>query len=242
MPPHNPTRPSLTQRLPPSGIARLSFAAWNARTSARSGRASFRDHGLRGLVGIALVLGVACAQSSSDASPPTQSSPSGEPTPVPNGGAAAVPAAASGGAAEPSAGGQPLEPPSSVGSEDPMDPPEDADVNPCSVAAEDTCSACVCERCSAKLAICDGIAGCSAILECVLASQCLGLDCYCGDKSPPACLQGNANGPCKAVVLAAPGGREPTLTNPSAGPATDAAVALSECAEADDTCRQLCGL
>jgi hypothetical protein len=45
------------------------------------------------------------------------------------------------------------------------------------------------------------------------------------------CLSGEADGPCKDVILSLPGGREPTLTAPSAGPASDAATALSQCSQ-----------
>ena len=78
------------------------------------------------------------------------------------------------------------------------------------------------------------------ILACVRDNGCSGTDCFCGDAALPSCFSGGGNGPCKNVVLAAPGGREPTLDNPSGGPASDAALEVGECADDDDGCADVC--
>lgn len=110
----------------------------------------------------------------------------------------------------------------------------------CAALAGDACAACLCERCRDELDSCAGTEGCLEILTCVRESACAGSACYCGDASLPACVGGQANGACKQAVLAAPGGREPTLTNPSGGPASDAALAVAQCAQADVRCREAC--
>ena len=70
-------------------------------------------------------------------------------------------------------------------------------------------------------------------------SGCTGVDCYCGVASIVACASsGAADGPCKSTMLEAPGARIPTLTDPSAGAASDAAVAVAGCAGA--ACQRQC--
>lgn len=191
----------------------------------------------------ALALGTSCAQGSESAPPPAQSGSGGVPPSSPTAGAAAVapPAAGTGG----TAGAAPMANGGSSSTSTPsgsLPPPTDAAIDGCPDPETDGCAACVCRSCGAQLDTCAGIEGCSEILDCVLTSGCLGLDCYCGTESAAACLQGRSDGPCKEAVLAAPGGREPTLRNQSAGPATDAALTISECAEANDECKDLCGL
>jgi hypothetical protein len=108
--------------------------------------------------------------------------------------------------------------------------------------ANTACINCVCEKCATPLAECSRVPGCPAILDCVAASGCSGNDCYCGDTSLAACLAGRANGPCKAVILAAPEAREPDSRDPSGGPASDAANRVGDCANDSDTCRAECRL
>jgi hypothetical protein len=130
--------------------------------------------------------------------------------------------------ADASAGGPPTTPAPSVNES-------------CGALAADACAACLCEVCRQVLDACAGTPGCPEILACVQESACSGSDCFCGDASLPACVAGRANGPCKEAVLAAPAGRQPTLTNPSGGPASDAALGVAQCAEDDVRCREACG-
>lgn len=104
----------------------------------------------------------------------------------------------------------------------------------------DACGSCACQQCPDALERCANTPGCADILTCVAAAGCTGRDCYCGNASALRCAAGEGDGPCKEVVLAAPGGREPTLEGPSAGPASDAAESLGECLQANDACAQLC--
>jgi len=107
-------------------------------------------------------------------------------------------------------------------------------------ALDDVCAACLCSECGDELEVCAGTPGCPEILACVRENGCSGDDCYCGTASLPACLAGAGNGPCKNILLAAPGGREPTFDNPSGGPASDAALSIADCAEEDDQCTNAC--
>jgi hypothetical protein len=108
------------------------------------------------------------------------------------------------------------------------------------VAGDSECLSCVCVKCAAALDTCATTPGCREIMECVATSGCIGAECYCGDAGSATCLAGRGNGPCKDVVLAAPGGREPDTRNRSAGPASDAANAVGSCASDEDTCGSLC--
>ncbi len=110
----------------------------------------------------------------------------------------------------------------------------------CAQAAQTECERCLCDKCSPELERCDGASGCAEILACVRDTKCVGAECYCGTYAPTSCLAGKSNGPCKATFLAAPGSREPTFTNPSAGPASDAALAINDCVSADDNCTAAC--
>lgn len=112
----------------------------------------------------------------------------------------------------------------------------------CAAADADACAACVCERCEAELRACAETAGCAEILVCVRESGCSGAACFCGDVDPLACLSGNAAGPCRDVILAAPGSRAPTALDPSAGPASDAVLGVGECAEDADACGDSCAI
>ena len=87
---------------------------------------------------------------------------------------------------------------------------------------------------------CEQTAGCAEIAACGLETGCIGAACLCGPVDPLRCLSGDASGPCLDVIVGAPLGRMPTLDNPSAGPASDAAVALSACAEPPGSCADEC--
>lgn len=108
------------------------------------------------------------------------------------------------------------------------------------VGTSDACGACVCSECSSELDTCANTPGCPEILACVRENGCTGTDCFCGDASLTRCFNGGGDGPCKDAVLAAPGGREPTLDDPSGGPASDAALEVGECADDDDRCADVC--
>lgn len=108
------------------------------------------------------------------------------------------------------------------------------------LASEGGCEHCVCESCPEALADCAATPGCPEIMACALQTGCTATDCFCGDASLTGCLDGEANGPCRDVIVAAPGGRAPTLTQPSAGPAAEAARAVAECAENAADCSSLC--
>ncbi len=108
------------------------------------------------------------------------------------------------------------------------------------LGTSDACGACVCSECGTELDTCANTPGCPEILACVRENGCSGTDCFCGDAALPRCFNGGGDGPCKDVVLAAPGGREPTLADPSGGPASDAALEVGECADDDDRCADVC--
>src|SRR5690349_15985063 len=103
----------------------------------------------------------------------------------------------------------------------------------CHACATDDCGHCVCSECATAAEECERRQGCAAIAACVLEAGCEGAACFCGSASALRCLAGEANGPCKDVILSAPGGRSPTLDDPSGGPAADAAVALGACTQPD---------
>lgn len=149
----------------------------------------------------------------------------------------------------------PNEPPNTEGSPEPSNTPivpdetepaavdGSASVDACSALGEgDACGACVCTECRSELDTCLGVQGCAAILACVRESGCSGRECYCGDASLTECVRGEANGPCQEAVLAAPGGKAPSITDPSGGPASDAALDVSDCADEDNTCQDVCSL
>lgn len=65
--------------------------------------------------------------------------------------------------------------------------------------------------------------GCNEILACAARNACSEADCYCLDA---ACTR---DGPCRSVIDSAPGARVPDASNPSLGPASDAARAVGDC-------------
>lgn len=112
----------------------------------------------------------------------------------------------------------------------------------CSACASDGCERCLCSECTDQLEACSETDGCPEIAACIRQHGCQGIDCYCGNFDAVSCANGQADGPCKLVILAAPGGRVPTLLAPSAGPASDAAVEISACARAESVCSEECAL
>jgi hypothetical protein len=108
-------------------------------------------------------------------------------------------------------------------------------------ASGDSCNTCLCRQCPAQVQACETTSGCRAIAECVRTTRCQGAACYCGSADVLTCAAGTANGPCREVILAAPGSRKPTLNNQSAGPAADAATAVGNCgAKIDTGCAASC--
>lgn len=108
-------------------------------------------------------------------------------------------------------------------------------------AGEDACASCLCNNCTATVEACTHTPGCMDILGCVKDSDCTGIDCYCGDATVVACSEGKGNGMCKDAFLSAPGGKAPTLRDPSAGPASDRAVAVADCMAKSGRCAPACG-
>jgi hypothetical protein len=100
----------------------------------------------------------------------------------------------------------------------------------CLACATNACGSCLCSGCQQELQTCQATAGCEDIAQCVLDSGCTSIDCYCGTHALAECLAGQSDGPCKDVILNAPGGHEPSLQDISAGPAADAALAVGSCA------------
>lgn len=107
-------------------------------------------------------------------------------------------------------------------------------------AGEDRCLQCVCAQCTAQTRACVETPGCLEISACVKESGCTGVDCYCGRSDALRCATGQADGPCRDAMLGAPSGRIPTIADPSAGPASDAAVAISTCLSSSNQCASLC--
>jgi hypothetical protein len=107
----------------------------------------------------------------------------------------------------------------------------------------DPCGVCLCNDCTAQTQKCNETPGCREIGLCAKNNNCVdAVTCFCGTASAIDCAGGRGNGKCKQVVLDAPGGRTPTLTNLSAGPAADAAAALAACADPDGgPCGKACG-
>jgi len=106
---------------------------------------------------------------------------------------------------------------------------------------DDACGLCLCGACREEFDACDRTPGCIEILACARLTGCIGFDCYCGSVDAITCgSRGRGNGPCLDATLAAPGSHEPTLVNPSAGPASDAALAFGNCATQDTLCISAC--
>lgn len=79
--------------------------------------------------------------------------------------------------------------------------------------------------CGATFERCEATPGCNEILTCAARNACSGADCYCQGEG---CAM---PGPCRSVIESAPGARapDPSSSNPSLGPASDAARAVGNC-------------
>lgn len=77
--------------------------------------------------------------------------------------------------------------------------------------------------CGATFDRCETTPGCNEILTCAALNACAGADCYCLGEG---CAM---DGPCRSVIDSAPGARAPDASNPSLGPASDAARAVGNC-------------
>jgi hypothetical protein len=108
-------------------------------------------------------------------------------------------------------------------------------------APEDPCDVCLADVCPADVERCDDTDGCKAIVACARRSDCELDACYCGTFNELLCsTTGQANGPCRDVMLAAPGAHPPSFADPNAGPASVAARAVGACRLASDECRAVC--
>lgn len=193
-----------------------------------------------------LALGSGCGGSEVDGGAGDRAAASGGSTSAPN-----LPPSPS---AEPPTGSEPAPTAPSSESQNPATPkpaptegtrPASTDAAGLSAACaaldtSDACGECVCRECGESLDTCANTPGCAEILACVRENGCSGTDCFCGDTTIARCFAGGADGPCKEAVLSAPGGREPTISDPSGGPASDAALAVGECADEDDRCADVC--
>jgi hypothetical protein len=108
-------------------------------------------------------------------------------------------------------------------------------------AGSDACASCLCSACTDEVQRCLQTAGCMEILACGRASGCSGMACYCGGADAVSCLNGNGEGACRSVIESAPGGRAPSLREPSAGPAAERAGAVAQCMQRDEACQSACG-
>jgi hypothetical protein len=118
-------------------------------------------------------------------------------------------------------------------------PGEEAVDEPSADPLVDACGRCLREECTAPLLTCAATPGCGEILDCARFNGCRGLECYCGNVGLVTCaLTGQGDGPCLAVALNAPGAHEPTLVEPNAGPASEAALVVADCR--DQTCSAPC--
>lgn len=152
---------------------------------------------------------------------------------VGQGGANAQAGAGNGGASPDNGGAS-----SGIGGSEPAAAGTGGNADACNSA--DACASCLCKACPAEVASCESTPGCQTIADCVKTSRCEGIACYCGSSDALTCATGNATGPCRDVILNAPGGHKPTLTNQSAGPAADAAIAVGNCASKDQACTASC--
>lgn len=119
-------------------------------------------------------------------------------------------------------------------------PAAEWDANCLACAGDDACATCACASCAQALRDCEATAGCQEIALCAQAAACVGIECYCGTDTLDACAKGGGNGPCKEAFLSAPGGKAPTLAEPSAGPASDALGELAVCLQGSSTCGAVC--
>jgi hypothetical protein len=105
----------------------------------------------------------------------------------------------------------------------------------------DACDACLSIACPNELETCAATPGCTEIVACARNSGCALAACYCGTINALLCAStGFGNGPCLGVTLAAPGAHAPNLVDPSAGPASQAALAVGNCRSLSLACSLAC--
>ncbi|HTV24541.1 MAG TPA: hypothetical protein VMG12_37880 [Polyangiaceae bacterium] len=122
------------------------------------------------------------------------------------------------------------------GEDPPDEEPPDDDPSP-----NEACDDCLANVCPQIIERCDDTAGCDAIVACARASGCDQDACYCGEVNAFLCTTtGQANGPCRDIMLAAPGAHAPNLVEPNAGPASVAASDVGTCRVQSDECRAVC--
>jgi hypothetical protein len=168
---------------------------------------------------------------------------SGAPIPfVPNAGSGGAASgsgqpAASGGTS--GAGGAPKPPTAGAGGAAPG-PAAGANPEQALCNAGDACGDCLCDECEEPLADCAGTPGCLEIIACSRNFGCFGFECYCGSVDPIICATTDlADGPCVGIMLAAPGGHPPSVSEQNAGPASQAALAVANCS--GQLCAAPCG-
>lgn len=106
--------------------------------------------------------------------------------------------------------------------------------------AGDACGDCMCDACEEPLAACAATPGCLEIIACARNSGCSGFACYCGSIDLITCAVTDlADGPCIAVMMAAPGSHPPSVSVPNAGPASEAALSVANCS--GQRCAAPCG-
>jgi hypothetical protein len=79
--------------------------------------------------------------------------------------------------------------------------------------------------CGSSFNDCSATPGCNEILACAARAACTGATCYCSD------ARCEVEGPCRTVIAAAPGARVPDASNPSPGPAAEAAGRVGACVQ-----------
>lgn len=119
-------------------------------------------------------------------------------------------------------------------------PDAEWEANCLACAGQDPCAVCLCGSCAQALRDCDATEGCREIATCVQSSACVGIDCYCGPDPLTDCANGGGSGPCKDAILGAPGGKPPTLADPSGGPASDAVAQVALCMQDASRCGSVC--
>jgi hypothetical protein len=79
------------------------------------------------------------------------------------------------------------------------------------------------QACGSAFDGCSATPGCNEILACAARAACAGAACYCAD------ARCETDGPCRAVIEGAPGARTPDASDPSLGPAAEAASLVGAC-------------
>jgi hypothetical protein len=119
-------------------------------------------------------------------------------------------------------------------------PAAEWDANCLACASGEACAICLCTNCAQAIRDCEATEGCKQIAACVQSSGCQGVDCYCGTDTLPMCTSGGGNGPCKDIILGAPGGKAPTVADLSGGPASDAVAQVALCMQDQSKCGATC--